>query len=318
MALSSAIIVLMLIPSLMVLAGVILLPLAANWLVHGSTALARRVGMSELVIGLTVVALGTSAPELVTGVVGAIRGAPGIVLGNAVGSNIANLGLVLGVAALLGRIPVQRRLVWFDGILMLAITALVWWMAYDGWIGRIDGLILLVGFAGLIWWTMRQGGVQPDESADGRAVMGWGLILLLIGAGIVGLAAGADVLVRGASTLARHFGISETMIGATVVALGTSLPELAASIAAARQRRYNMLLGNLIGSCQFNLAMITGLPAVIIPLKVDASMLSLHLPALAVVSVAAWFALWTRGQVIRREGLVLLLAYIAYMILVFW
>jgi len=294
----------------------VLLPFAADWLVRGSTSLARRLGMSELVIGLTIVALGTSAPELVTGVAGALRGAPGIVLGNAVGSNIANLGLVLGAGALFGRIPVKPRLVWFDGLLMLGITMLAWWLAFDGLVSRLDGAMLIILLAGLTWWTIRRGGVPTEEAAASEEAVDatWKIILLLL-VGITGLAFGADILVKGATALAQQFGVSDTLIGATIVALGTSLPELAASFAALNRHRYGIMLGNLVGSCQFNLMAIVGVPATIIPLKVSDSMLSMHLPALAVVSVVAWFTLWTLGMVTRREGALLMGLYIIYIIL---
>ena len=306
----------MLIASLMLLGGIILLPFAADWLVRGSSSLARRLGMSELVIGLTIVAIGTSAPELVTGVAAALRGAPGIVMGNAVGSNIANLGLVLGAGALFGRIPVKPRIVWFDGLLMVAITGLALWLAFDGAVSRLDGVILILCLAALTWWTIRRGDVPAEEAAESEQPVeaGWLVAVLLI-AGVAGLAFGADILVKAATTMARHFGVSDILIGATVVALGTSLPELAASIAAIHRKRYGIMLGNLVGSCQFNLMAIIGIPAAIIPLEVSGPLLTLHLPALAVVSLLAWLTLYTKGMVLRREGAFLLAMYVAYIIL---
>jgi len=306
---------------IMVIAGLILLPLAADWLVRGATALARRFGIPDVLIGLTVVAIGTSAPELVTGVLAALQGAPGIVLGNAVGSNIANLGLVLGAIALIGRIPVQQQLLGRDVPVMLGVMLITLIMALDGVINRIDGIILVVILGGLTWWTIRQDKQKPPTVISAEDVgsatpgqFGWLSILALVG-GIAGLAGGAELLVRGATSLATTIGVSNTVIGATVVALGTSLPELAASFAAARQKHYGLMLGNLVGSCQFNLAAIVGIPALIRPLGADQTMLCMHIPAMMIMALAAWYMLSSYKTVRRREGLVLLLMYIVYIAL---
>ena len=173
----------MLIPALLILAGLVLLPLAADWLVRGSASLARRLNVSELLIGLTVVAVGTSAPELVTGVIAAVKNVPGIVLGNAVGSNIANLGLVLGGVALLGRIPVQRRLLGPDLWAMLGITALAVLLALGGAINRWEGLLLVMCLAGLTLWAIRRGAVKPppvDETEPEPQLAAWVEPLLLL------------------------------------------------------------------------------------------------------------------------------------------
>jgi len=304
---------------LFVLAGLVLLPLAADWLVRGSSALAERLGVSELIVGLTVVALGTSAPELVTGIAAAIKGASGIVLGNAVGSNIANLGLVLGGVALLGRVPVQRQLLAYDVPAMLGVTALTALLAYNGLISRLDGLLLALCLVALMVWTLRRRHQDEDEQPPVRpAQLAIWLTACLVLGGLVGLVIGAEALVRGAVGLAQLLGVSDTVIGATVVALGTSLPELAASLAAARRRSYGILLGNLVGSCQFNLLAIIGIPALIHPLDTERTMLYLHLPALLLISLLAWAMLRSYSMVKRREGLVLFALYFVYIGIVIW
>lgn len=303
---------------LLVLCGLVLTPLAADWLVRGSTALAQRLGVSELIVGLTIVALGTSAPELVTGIAAALQGASGIVLGNAVGSNIANLGLALGGVALLRRVPVQQHLLSYDVPAMVAVTALMALLAFNGVISRLDGLLLVAGLVALIVWAIRRRSDGDEEPSVARAQLAWWLTGILVLCGLVGLAFGADLLVRGAVELARLMGVSDTVVGATIVALGTSLPELAASFAAARYRQYGMLLGNLIGSCQYNLAAIVGIPALIRPLQAESTMLYLHLPALLVISLAAWAVLRLHKSVLRREGLLLFTLYLGYLGLIVW
>ncbi len=316
----------MLLSILLVVNGLLLLPLAAEWLVMGSVAVARRFRIPELIIGLSIVALGTSAPELVTAIRAVLEGEGGIVLGNAVGSNIANLGLVLGLAAIMRRIPVSRSVLWLDGPLMIAATLAAFWLIHDGVLARTDGYILLGGlfvltaFDGLRgrynWLEPPQQGVdaQDDGEAAERMQSVW-LAVLLVALGLVGLVYGAGMLVRGAAALAAQFGISGTFIGATVVALGTSAPELAATIAAVRHRRYGLMLGNLLGSCRFNLLAILGVPALITNLQPDSSMLLLHLPALVVVTLVAWLFLMSGRTVRHREGVALLALYAVYIFL---
>ncbi|MBN2080989.1 calcium/sodium antiporter [bacterium] len=311
---------------IMVIGGLILLPLTADWLVRGATGLARHFGIPDVLIGLTVVAIGTSAPELVTGILAAVQNAPGIALGNAVGSNIANLGLVLGAIALVGRIPVQQQLLGRDVPVMLGVMLVSLLMALDGVISRLDGLVLVLILGALTWWTIRRDKLKPPQELApaepqpaepqlaSQTKLGWQSIVALI-AGVIGLAAGAELLVRGATLLAAAFGVSNTVIGATVVALGTSLPELAASFAAARQKLYGLMLGNLVGSCQFNLAAIVGIPALIRPLNADHTMLSLHIPAMMVMALAAWIMLSSYKTVLRREGFILVVMYGVYIAL---
>jgi cation:H+ antiporter len=305
---------------LCVLGGLALLPLGAEALVRGSVVVARRFRISPVVIGLTIVAAGTSMPELVTSLSAAVNHAPGIVLGNAIGSNIANLSLILGLAALLGRLPATGRSVGRDVLLTLAVTAVLALLALDGRLALTDGLILLGCLVALNVVILRRAdgpALEPD-AAPSTLSLGPTRALLLIAGGLVALAGGAELLVRGARAIALGLGVTETLVGATVVAIGTSLPELAATLAAVRGKHYDLMLGNLLGSCQFNIAAIVGLPAVISPLTADRSILLLHLPALVLITVAASMFIRTHRSVYRREGLVLVLLYAAYLALTIW
>lgn len=305
----------MLIAVAMVVGGLVGLSFGADWLLKGSASIARIMGVPQLVIGLTIVALGTSAPELITGIRAALAGEPGLVLGNVVGSNIANLGLVLGVGALMGRITVTRSFTWKDGGLMLGITLLCYMLARDGLVSFSDGVILVLCIVPLTWAAFKRGlpkkavEAEAKEPATHRGV--WTAVGL-VAVGLVLLAIGSGWLVDGAITLASALGVSSTLIGATVVAFGTSAPELAATIAAARQGHHDLMLGNLIGSCQLNLAAICGIPALITELQVDSAMLSFHFPALLAVSLIAWLFMYSKQELFRRHGAILVILYLAY------
>ena len=306
----------MLLAILGILGGLILLPLGAEGLVRGAVALAQRLKVPPVVIGLTIVAAGTSMPELVTAVSAALHNAPGLVLGSAIGSNIANLSLVLGVAALLGRIPVKSRVITSDVMLTLGITGVLALLVFEGSISRIDGLVLLGCLIVMnIYILKRKDTLSVEPEPDRAPALHTPLALAFMAGGLTGLVGGAHLLVSGARFIAESLGVGETLIGATVVAIGTSLPELAATLAAARGKHYDIMLGNLLGSCQFNLAAITGLPALVSPLEADQSVVAFHLPALAIITLAAAIFLHTSRAVLRREGLVLVLLYTAYIVL---
>lgn len=298
----------------MVLGGLVLLPLAAEALVRGSVQVAQRFSVPPLLIGMTIVAAGTSAPELVTGIAAALEGSSGIVLGNAIGSNIANLGLVLGIAAMLGRVPVTRRIATLDALLTMAVTVLLAVLAWNGVINWIEGLILLAALVVLNIITIKRKDTPAavPEALEVKPAGNTALALTYIIGGLIGLAAGADILVRGAQYIALSLGISDTLVGATVVALGTSAPELAASLIAARQKHYDIMLGNLLGSCQFNLAAIVGIPALITPLTADRAVEFVHIPALLAITAVTWLFLYTHKTVRRREGVILFLLYAVY------
>lgn len=305
---------------LLILGGLVLLKYGADYLLSGAVGVARRFGLSELVIGLTIVAVGTSAPELVTAIAAALRGDSGIVLGNAIGSNVANLTLILGAGALLSRIPTDREMILVQKPVLAGITVLCALLLLDGQLSRLDGALLMIVIVVFTVWLLRRGGGDaPVETAmqeAGQQPLWQQLGLLALGLG--GLVLGAAWLVRGASGIAEMLGVGSTAIGATVVGLGTSAPELAATFAAVRRKRYAILLGNLVGSCQFNLAAILGIPALITPIVADRSIMLLHLPAVGLATALAWLLMYTDNMTLRRrEGAVFVFLYIIYIVLCF-
>jgi cation:H+ antiporter len=298
------------------LAGLILLTGGADGLVRGAASLAKRFGLSALVIGLTVVAFGTSTPELVVSVEAALRGDGELALGNVVGSNIANIGLILGGAALLRALHVQAQVVRFDmpilGVVSLGLVALL----ADGQVSRTDGALLTLTLVAYIAVSIRWARAEPDAVEDEfeaalPSLHRWGVDLLLLGLGLAGLVGGARLLVDGAVALARLLEVSNVVIGLTVVAVGTSLPELATSAVAAWRGEGDIAVGNAVGSCIFNLLGILGLTALVHPLSTDglgvvdgAVMLGLTLFLLPLMR--------TGHTLSRLEGGLLLAAYAGY------
>jgi cation:H+ antiporter len=294
---------------LFIAAGLGLLLAGGGWLVSGAAGLAWRAGLSPLVIGVTLVGMGTSLPELLTSVRAAQQGAPGIALGNVVGSNIANIGLILGVAAVLSPIAFPRSTWRRDGLLLLGVTILgALWIAMAAGLGRPGGLVFHAAFAAWLVWQLRSGGGDAAETSDLTPLRA-GLLLLV---GFAGVLLGAELLVRGAIGAARSLGVSEAVIGLSVVAVGTSLPELATSVVAARRGRADLALGNVLGSNIFNLLGILGVTALIAPVAgFDARMIAVDLPAMA-AAVVLLLALGFEGRIGRVAGAVLLGAYATY------
>ena len=264
--------------------GLLGLYLGAEWLVKGAARAARRLGMSPLVVGLTVVAFGSSAPELLVGVVASVQDRSDVVLGNVVGSNILNIALILGVAALVRPLRVGMRLLAREVPLMVGVSVAVALMAVDGSLGRPDAVILLGGFTVFLAYVTRAAEaesaevaaeyVQHEETERGRPEdTSLGRDLLLVGVGLVALILGAHLLVTSAVFFARLAGVSEVVIGLTVVAVGTSLPELATCAVAAHRNEADIALGNAVGSNLFNLLSILGVSAAIRPIRVAPSIL---------------------------------------------
>jgi len=257
---------------LLVLGGLVLLVLGGDLLVKGAVGLSLKLGMTPLVVGLTVVAFGTSAPELLVSLSAALKGSSGIAMGNVVGSNIAN-----GVTALVSVIVTKGHDLRESWAMMIGASVLMIALAFTGEIGRIEGMILLAALALVLWRQLTTGRADAAD-VDGTTLgAGWGRIALWMGAGLVLLPVGANLLVSGATDIALAFGISETVIGLTLVAVGTSLPELAASVASALKGRADMALGNVVGSNIFNILAILGITAVVSPLPVPPEMLRLDL-----------------------------------------
>jgi len=305
---------------LYVIGGAALLIFAGDALVRGAIALALKMGLSVALVGLTVVAFGTSAPELVISVQAALEGAPDIALGNVVGSNVANVLLVLGAPALIA--PIVTR---DDGeglrnyLFMVGASLLLLALAWMGNIGRIAGIVMLVLLCGFFWDAYRRSQGSPvvdDEIDPASAAMPVGRIAVLLGIGLIGLPIGAHFLIEGAREIAASMGISEAAIGLTLVALGTSLPELAASLAAAWRGRMDMALGNIIGSNILNILAILGVTALVLPIPVSRGFATIDIPLMIVSTLVLLPYLVTGKAIGRRSGALLVVLYLAFVALV--
>jgi cation:H+ antiporter len=268
---------------LSLIAGLALLLASGELLVRGSVAVATRLGVSALFIGITLVGFGTSAPELMASVIAALQGAPGIAVGNVVGSNIANVLLILGVAASVRRLPNAGGAYRRDAIVMVLAACLLAALALMGEIGRIPGAALLTALVAYVAITYRIERDRADASASMHeaeaeshaAPAGWslGFASMVTVAGLAGVMGGAALLVHGSIELARHFGVSETVIGLTMVAIGTSLPELVVSTVAAMRGQGDVAVGNVLGSCIYNVLCIIGITALVQPIDVPSEIL---------------------------------------------
>jgi cation:H+ antiporter len=312
--------------SVFLLLGLLLLVAGAELLVRGASRLALRFGISPLVIGLTVVAFGTSAPELAVSVQSGLAGQSGIAVGNIVGSNIFNVLMVLGLSALITPLVVSLQLVRLDVPLMIGASLLFWIMALDGRIDLLDGLLLTSGIVAYTVFAILQSlkesaSVQVEYTQElGESENTWTVklpvqIAFIVG-GLVLLVLGAHWLVDSAVAIARTLGVSEVIIGLTIVAAGTSLPELATSVVAAFRGERDIAVGNVIGSCVFNLLAIAGIAALVAPggLEVATSMLRFDIPVMVVVALACLPIFATGHLIARWEGALLLGYYLAYLL----
>ena len=299
-----------------IILGVYCVLKGADWLTEGAAALARRMQMSEMMIGLTIVAAGTSAPELFVSVVSALKGTPDLAVGNVVGSNTMNSMLIVGTAALVAPMVISRSTVRKDIPFAIAASVLLLVLCMNGDLTRIDGLLLLAGFVVFMGYTLKNAKNQDYENRpliqDETSKSNWKNILLVLW-GLVGLVIGSNVFVDHASSLAYALGISEGVVGLTVVAGGTSLPELATSVVAARKGQSAIAIGNVIGSNVFNILFILGLTATISPLQIE-GITTIDMAVMLVSIVMVWLFSRTRYTVERWEGAVLVLGYLAYLI----
>jgi cation:H+ antiporter len=317
-------------PALELILGLALLYFGAEWLVKGAAGLARSFGVPALIVGLTVVGYGTSAPEMTVSVLAALRGSSELALGNVIGSNIANLGLILGLTALVAPPRTDGRLIRREMPLLLLTTAALPLLLRDGRIGRLEGGLLLgSAFAFTLWLIrdVRYARVDAAARVDTKTVEaaaeaagapggeGRGSLALYALIGLALIVVGGEVFVRGAVSVARHFGVDDRTVGLTVVAIGTSLPELATSIVAARRGHSDLAVGNVVGSNLYNVLLVLGTTAVIHPVDGDAHAMRLDLVTLAAMTLFAAVAVRTERIVRRWEGAVLLLAYVGFLIL---
>lgn len=295
-----------------VAAGLVALVVCGDILVRGAVAVAQRAGLSPFVIGLTLVGFGTSMPELMTSLIAAYQGAPGIALGNVVGSNIANILLILGITAAMAAIP-GRALLERDGMVMLGATGLCAVLILSGQVGRVAGFVCIAALVIYLVVTLRSGAPDDEPEIQPESMSVWaGLGIFLVG--LIGVMAGAKFLVQGASEIARAFAVSEAVIGLSVVAIGTSLPELVTSVMAARKGQGALAIGNVIGSNIFNVLGILGVTALVYPLTVPVDMQGVTLIVFVIAAlIPAGFAL-ARGNIPRWAGFAFVAAYIGYMV----
>lgn len=303
-----------------ILVGLFFLWFGADMLTNGAAGLALIANINPVVVGLTVVSIATSMPEFITVFISAFHGNPGMAIGNVIGSNICNIGLIMGLAALLCPISVHKRLLSKDVPLLIVLTLLFCFLALDG-ITRIEGIVLFalaVGILTMMAVQARQGKVEvpADELPDLPKSDRWSSPLFCLGAVLIGtgiLGAGADFLVGGSSETALRLGVSDIVVGLTVIAVGTSLPELAASIVAAAKNHADMVAGNIVGSNLFNMLLIGGGVSVFFPLDVEPSLFRFEIPAMIILTVVMYAVMWTDRKVTRTEGFVLFVAYAGVM-----
>jgi len=309
----------MLITLVLFVAGLAILVGGAESLVRGSSSLALRLGISPLVVGLTVVAFGTSSPELTVSVDSALRGSSSIALGNVIGSNIANIALILGITALIQPMLVQRSLIVAQIPFMIAISCLLWLLLLDNSLGFADGLLMFTGLVVYIYASYRSSPKQePAQSVeilpgDVASVQdkAW-FCLVLIALGLAALIGGGMMFVDAAVELARIFNVDETIIGLTIVAIGTSMPELATSVVAALRKHSDIALGNIVGSNIFNILSILGIASMITPLS-SVGFSQIDFAVMVAFAVILLPMCMTRRKLDRMEGLVLLAGYLAFM-----
>uniref|UniRef100_UPI003899A74C calcium/sodium antiporter n=1 Tax=Rubrobacter aplysinae TaxID=909625 RepID=UPI003899A74C len=297
--------------------GLVALPCGAELLVRGASRLAGVFGVSPLVVGLTVVAFGTSAPEAAVGVQSVLTGSADVALGNAIGSNVLNVLLVLGLSAAITPLVVSSRLVRLDVPIMIGVSFLLLVLCLNGELGRPDGLILFTGIAVYTFHAIRRGRREGGEEPrrNGRAeTAGMLLQALYAAAGLFLLVLGARWLVDGAVAVAEAAGLSQLVIGLTVVAVGTSLPEIATSVAAAFRGEREMAVGNIVGSCIFNVLFVLGLAGLVAPdgIGVSSAVLGFDLPVMIATAVACLPIFFTGLEISRWEGFLFLGYYVAY------
>lgn len=305
-----------------VIAGLVLLIWGADRFVHGAAAAARNLGIAPILIGLTIVAFATSAPEILVSIVASLRGDPGLAFGNAIGSNIVNIGLVLGCVAIIRPIQLRSATLRREMPALLAVSLLTVSLFLDSYLSRIDGLVMLTGLVIVMIWLARLGmrsapsdPIQQEYEAEIPKDVRMPIAILWLVLGLVTLLVGAQLLVDGSIAIARFFDVSDVVIGILLVAFGTSLPELAVSLVSAMKGEYGLAIGNIVGSNIFNLLAVIGVAATIAPTALAPTVLSLHIfvmVAFTLVLFAMTYDYDGKSELSRIEGIALLVAFIAY------
>ena len=316
-------------PSIGALAlGLVVLVWSADRFVDGASALAKHFGISSLIIGITIIGFGTSAPEILVSIISVLEQTPDIAIGNALGSNIANIGLILGITALIVPIPVNREIISREFPLLLMATAVMTWSLYDGVLSRFDGGLLLMLLVAMLWYLVkshrqlaREGKEEElavDIPADLSLAAASGWILL----GLILLVGSSKLLVWGATNIAHSLGISELIIGLTIVALGTSLPELAASLASLKKQEPDLAIGNVIGSNLFNSLAVIGIPSVITSFRIDESAITRDIPVVTGLTILlflmARFPSSDSVRITRGKGFCLLACFVIYQLYLYY
>lgn len=297
---------------LLLIFGIVVVLKSADWLTNGAVGLATKLGISQIVIGFTIVAIGTSMPEFFVSIVSAIKETPDLAVGNIVGSNIFNVLLIAGVAATVAPIAIQRATVRRDIPIAIVASIMLTFMMLDDNISRIDALILFAAFIAFIWITLRNSKNDANEkdASTEKVIPTWKSVLFII-FGLVGLVLGSNIFVDNASSLAHGWGISDAVIGLTIVAGGTSLPELATSAVAARKGDSGIAIGNVLGSNVFNILMILGLTGIISPMHIQ-NITYIDMAVMVISMVLFWLFSFTKLRVERWEGCVLIACFLGY------
>lgn len=304
---------------LLLILSLVILYFGAEWLVGGASSFASRLGISPLIIGLTIVSMGTSAPELVVSIKAAMQGQSALSVGNVVGSNLFNIVLILGISALVFPLKVKRQLLKFDVPVMVIVTALFMVLFLDGRFSYTESLIFIILFIGYITFLFVKSLKNRDQEADSDENDGsikqnkhWIIDIVMIGLGLAGLIYGSDMLVDNAIIIATHLGMSEAIIGLTIVAAGTSMPELATSVVAALKKQSDIAIGNAVGSNIFNLLLILGVAGFVYPIETPDINILDNLFMLG-VSILLWLFMKMGTQINRWQGAVFLLLYSGYL-----
>ena len=306
-----------LMPWFAIIAGFIGLMWSADRFIDGSAAIANNFGVPKLLIGLTVVAFGTSAPEIVVSISASLKGAGEIAIGNAIGSNLANIGMVLGITTLLAPLTFKQSTLQQEVPIMLAVMGVAGWFLYNGELSRTEGILLVSLMLPLLAWFIYNRKQHPEDE-DEVANMEMFSATAWFSIGLALLITSAEILVWGATTVAESFGISPLVIGLTVVAIGTSLPELAASVMSALKGHYDIAIGNVIGSNIFNLLLVAGIPAIIQPLTMTKDVfyrdyLSMITLTLALCGLMLWTLCINKKPTLGKlSGVLLLILYAGY------
>ncbi|MBD3251508.1 calcium/sodium antiporter [Candidatus Uhrbacteria bacterium] len=317
----------MLIEFLLLILGFFILQKSANWLIDGSVVIGKRLKLSEIFIGLTVVAIGTSFPEIIVNVFATVRGLTGIPVANAIGSNIANILIVIGVTAMITTVYVKENTIRIGLPLTLLATLIVALMAQESvnplspanTIGRIEGAILIIGFSLYTFYVYSQWrkDIEPPKGDLPKKL--WSGVFALV-AGIIGLGVSAELILNGAVAMIEQLGITEGLVGGTIIALGTSLPELATSLVAAKRGRPKLLVGNIVGSNMINLLLVLGLSALVRPLSFDAIQFE-NLILLGIMTIFLWFVLASQSErphIKKTHGIGLVLIYLTFLLYSLW